>query len=204
MADNLGMSVVVDDETLEAESLGLRTVGQVLDHVRQGNRLVVQLLVDGQAPDLKRMGSVQAQELGDHIVFIETADQREFARQTLQQASEKLEFADEMRLETAELLRSNDWTAAMTKLSGCLVIWQQVRQTVVQVAALFRLNLEELAVSGDQPKDVLATFAEQLRAIKAAIEIGDITNLTDLLTYEIEQTTSQWRSILDGLDAAIR
>src|ERR1700748_3731182 len=38
------MSVTVDDQLLEAEQMGLRTVGQVLSHVQRDNRLVVNLL----------------------------------------------------------------------------------------------------------------------------------------------------------------
>ena len=45
-----GMSVTVDHQPLQAEKLGLRTVGQVLAHLQKDNRLVVHVLIDGQEP----------------------------------------------------------------------------------------------------------------------------------------------------------
>src|ERR1700722_14470369 len=47
------MSVTVDQELLAAEELGLATVGQVLAHLQSDDRLVVNLLIDGQQPDLQ-------------------------------------------------------------------------------------------------------------------------------------------------------
>ena len=54
------MSVVVDQKPLEAEHMGLKTVGQVLAHLQRDNRLVVHVLIDGQEPDLERMSAVRA------------------------------------------------------------------------------------------------------------------------------------------------
>ena len=196
------MSVVVDDETLETGVLGLTTVGEVLDHVRRNDRLVVQLLIDGEAPDLTHMSSVQAQSLDDRTLYIETADPREIALAAVKTAREMLESADRMRLEIAELLRNNNWTEAMTKLGECLVAWQQIRQTVGKVAQLRKLKIEDLGV-GKATRDTVANFAEQLRGIKTAVETGDIVSLTDILTYEFEPNTVQWRVILDALAAAI-
>ena len=53
------MSVTIDHEMLAVESLGLNTVGQVLSHVSRGNRLVVNLLIDGAQPDLALIGEIR-------------------------------------------------------------------------------------------------------------------------------------------------
>ena len=42
------MSVIVDDQTIPAEQLGLTTLGQLLNHLQRDNRLVVHVLIDGQ------------------------------------------------------------------------------------------------------------------------------------------------------------
>src|SRR5438046_1443699 len=57
------MSVTIDHETLAVESLGLNTVGQVLTHVSRGNRLVVNLLIDGQQPDLALITQIRQSKL---------------------------------------------------------------------------------------------------------------------------------------------
>src|SRR5437773_6829111 len=46
------MPVTVDHQPLSTETLGLQTVGQVLAHLQQQDRLVVNVLIDGQEPDL--------------------------------------------------------------------------------------------------------------------------------------------------------
>jgi hypothetical protein len=46
------MSVTVDHQPLATETLGLKTVGQVLAHLQRQDRLVVHVLIDGQEPNL--------------------------------------------------------------------------------------------------------------------------------------------------------
>jgi len=61
------MSVTIDREPLAVRELGLQTVGQVLAHVAKDNRLVVQVLIDGQEPDIEaiRDGARHADRLAD-------------------------------------------------------------------------------------------------------------------------------------------
>src|SRR5439155_20413620 len=84
------MAVTVDHQPLAAESLGLRTVGQVLSHLTKGNRLVVQVLIDGQEPDLAHLGSVRRETIAGHELFIETAGAREVATDALLHVEEQL------------------------------------------------------------------------------------------------------------------
>ena len=44
------MSVTVDRELLPADRMGLKTVGQVLKHIRNRSRIVVHVLIDGKEP----------------------------------------------------------------------------------------------------------------------------------------------------------
>ena len=53
------MPVTIDHETCEVEQLGLNTVGQVLSHASRNNRLVVNMLIDGQQPDLNLIGEIR-------------------------------------------------------------------------------------------------------------------------------------------------
>ena len=58
------MSVTIDHELLDVDQMGLSTVGQVLSHLHRDNRLVTNLLIDGESPDLSAMGVVRRQVLG--------------------------------------------------------------------------------------------------------------------------------------------
>jgi len=45
--------------SLHAETLGLKTIGQVLSHLQQQDRLVINVLIDGQEPDLNQLGNIK-------------------------------------------------------------------------------------------------------------------------------------------------
>ena len=65
-------SVTVDREPLAVADLGFSTVGQVLSHLqRDNNRLVVQVLIDGQEPDGTALAALRQRPLEGHIGFQE-------------------------------------------------------------------------------------------------------------------------------------
>ena len=68
------MSVTVDDVSIPAEKLGLRTVGQLLSHLQRDNRLIVHVLIDGEEPDLARLPALRQSLLNGHTLFIETTE----------------------------------------------------------------------------------------------------------------------------------
>ena len=91
------MSVTVDHERLQVDQLGLRTVGQVLSHLQRDNRLVVNLLIDGQEPDLDCLGQVKQSPLNGHTLFIETAEPRDMALEVVDEIENQFAEADRLR-----------------------------------------------------------------------------------------------------------
>ena len=77
------MSIMVDDRPLAAEPLGLRTIGQLLTHIQKNNRLITHMLIDGQEPDLARLGSLKQKPLDGHTLYIETTEPRRMALEVL-------------------------------------------------------------------------------------------------------------------------
>lgn len=190
------MPVTVDHSPLLTEELGLRTVGQVLTHLKRENRLVVHVLIDGHEPDLKRLTDVRRSALKDHQVFIETADPREMALDVLQQVEVQLGEADRIKSEAAKLLQSNQNVRAMEKLSGCLTTWQHAQESVLGTARLLNIDLEEVRIGDQTLTELVLQFAEQLKQIKASLENRDFVMLGDLLIYETTQTSADWRAAL--------
>lgn len=205
------MCVTVDYEQLPADSLGLRTVGHVLSHLQRGNRLVVNLLIDGQSPDLDRMGSVRQSPLDGHTLFIETAEPREMALDVLAEVEAQLAEADRLKSEAVALLQRNGSAAgagagaskAMEKLSGCFSTWHHAQESVLKTAQLLRIDLQRVEVSGRTLTDVADEFSSQLREIKAALEARDFVALADILTYEMTETTAHWRAALGAMREVI-
>jgi len=193
------MSVTVDHETLEIEDLGFRTVGQVLTHVQRPNRLVINLLIDGEEPDLDMIGSVKRSPLAGHTIFIETAEPKQIALDALDEVEQQLSEADRLKSDAVELLQIGSVEKAMQKLSGCFSTWQNAQQSVVKTAQLLRINLDSMRVDGSTLSEMVDEFATQLRQIKTTLESRDFVALSDILTYETTQTNERWRQALDAL-----
>jgi hypothetical protein len=198
------MSVTVDSKPLPAEQLGLRTIGQVLSHLQKDNRLVVHVLIDGREPDLNRMGVVKQSPLNGHTIYIETAEPRRMALDVLDEVENQLDEADRLKSEAADLLRKDQKVKAMERLSGCFTTWQHAQESVLKTAQLLRIDLALVLVDGKPLPELLETFTEQLRNIRTALENRDFVSLTDILTYETQETSAKWRAAILSMRAAIQ
>lgn len=186
------MSVTVDHEPLAVKELGFSTVGQVLSHLQKDNRLVVQVLIDGQQPFFDEVCRLRQTALEGHTIYIETADPRTLAMQVLEEIAAQIEQADPARTEAAELLQKNQTAKALEKLGGCIRVWQDARDAVVKTADLLRINLTSIATDGRPLAQLIEDFSTQLRQIKSALEQRDYVSLGDVLLYEMEQSSQQW------------
>ena len=197
------MSVTVDHEKLEVDRLGLRTVGQVLSHLTRDNRLVVNLLIDGEEPDLDQLSLVKQVPLHAHTLFIETAEPRDMALEVLGETEAQLHEADRLKGEAVDLLRrSGAANKAMEKLSGCFRTWQNAHESVVKTAQLLRLDLDQVRVDDDQQNtlaEFLADFTAQLRQIKLALEARDFVSLGDVLEYDMAGGAEKWGAALGAV-----
>jgi hypothetical protein len=197
------MSVTVDHQPLEVEGLGLRTVGQVLAHLRRSSRLVVNVLIDGKEPEPGRLRTMKRALVANHTVFIETADPKQMAAGVLDEVEVQLRQADRLRGESVELLDRNQPAPAMEKLSGCFSTWQGAQETVLKTAQLLRIDLSCVRVDGRAFTELLADFTDHLREIKSALEERDFGGLARLLKYDTDRTCGQWYEAIQSLRVAI-
>jgi hypothetical protein len=193
------MPVTVDHEPMRAEELGLRTVGQVLSHLQRANRLVVNVLIDGEEPDLRRLGDVRKSTLKDHTIFIETTDPRQMANQVLSEVEAQLGEADRLKSEAAELLQKNQNVKAMERLAGCFSTWQSAQQSLLSIAQLLKIDLATVIVADKRLTDLVGECTQQLKDIKSSLENRDFVTLGDLLIYETNDMSLNWRQAIAAL-----
>ena len=198
------MSVTIDHEMLAVESLGLNTVGQVLSHVSRGNRLVVNLLIDGAQPDLAMIGEIRQSTLMGKTLFIETADPRGMALDVLTEVEKQMDQADRLAGDCVEYLRQDKTSDAMQRLAGCFTIWQHAQESLLKTAQLLRIDLQMIKVGDRTLADVLNEFSQQLKLIKTSLEDRDYVTLCDVLTYETASTTANWRAALKAMQRTIK
>jgi hypothetical protein len=197
------MAVTIDHETLLADDLGLTTIGHVLSHVHTRNRLVVNLLIDGEEPDLDRMSDVKRVPLNGRTLFIETAEPRQMALDVLGEVEQQLDEADRLKGEAVDLLQRDAAVRAMERLSGCFSTWHHAQESVLKTAQLLRIDLARVSVSGQSLADVVGGFVGQLREVKQAMEDRDFVTLADVLTYEMTTTSRQWREAIGAMRGVI-
>lgn len=136
------MSVTVDQQPFATEELGLQTVGQVLTHLQQDDRLVVQLLIDGQQPDLAEIQTIRKSLVNGRTLYIETANPRQMALEVLDDVQEQLAGAEEFKNQAVELLQQNQIVGAMEKLGIYFSTWQSAQESVLKTSQLLRIDLE--------------------------------------------------------------
>lgn len=195
------MSVVIDNEKLAAQELGLHTFGHVLAHVHRSNRIVTRVLIDGQEPDPDRIGTLRQAPTDGHVIFVETTEPLVITREVLQAVRTELGEANTLSVEAGRLFTTGDLSAAFQKLSGCFGRWQHVQQSILKVAQLLRLDLDRLQVDGQPMARFIDGFGEQLRSMKTALEGRDFVTLSDVLTYEIPESTDRWHAALAAIEA---
>ncbi len=198
------MSVTIDHETLAAESLGLNTVGQVLTHVSRGNRLVVNLLIDGAQPDLTHIGEIRQSSILGKTLFIETADPRGMAMEVLVEVSKQMDQADRLAGDCVSYIREEKTSEAMQRLAGCFTIWHHAQESLLKTAQLLRIDLQLIKVGERTLQEVVNEFGTQLKLIKTSLEDRDYVTLCDVLTYETAATTANWREALAAMHRTIK
>ena len=197
------MPVTVDHQPLQTETLGLKTIGQVLAHLQQQDRLVVNVLIDGAEPDLSELGSIKQSTINGHTLFIETAEPREMALEVLDTVESQLDEADRLKKDAVEMLQANQLFGAMQKLGGCFTTWQHAEESIGKIAQLLRVDIKRIVINGVAFDEVLCGLGEQLRSIKMALENRDFVALCDTLTYETTETSNQWRAALQQMRGII-
>ena len=197
------MTLTVDSQRLATESLGFETLGDVLSHIKSSNRLVTQVLIDGQVPDLSSVANLRSRRLTDHTIFIETSAPNEIAGEVLDEIDSQMETADTARLTAIDHLAAGEPNEALKKLSGCFTTWQAAQQAIGQVAQLLKIDLDLVRVEDMSLSQSLSAFAEQLRGVRDALQRRDFVMLSDTLAYEMEPTIRQWRDALTQLRRSI-
>lgn len=197
------MSVTIDDQPFAAESLGLRTVGQVLSHLRRRHRLVVNLKIDGHDPNLEQIESLYAQPLGQRTVFIETVEPQQIANEVFDSVETLLDDAEALREQVVGHLQTGEHADALKKLGSCFTTWSHTLQSVEKVAKLLRVNLEEIHLDKGSLGKWLIEFSGQLGEIRSALESRDYVALSDILSYEVHDASDRWRQSLNAIRKSI-
>jgi len=193
------MGVMIDDSSLDTQSLGLVTVGDVLGHVTRDQRLVVQLTIDGKEPDLNQIDSIRRCLIRDHVVFMETADPAQVARDVLEEVDHQLVTARTHSDDAVKLLRQGVYNEALKRLSTCFGAWSMARDSLDKVSRLMKIDLNTMQYDGSSMGEVVQNFADQLTRIREALESRDYVMLADTLNYDMQPVARRWSGAIESI-----
>jgi hypothetical protein len=135
-------------------------------------------------------------------VRLVSADPGHLVRHAMLDASEALQQVETLQRHAAESIQAGQLAAAMTPLGEAMTLWQSVRQTVADGAALVGLDLSTLQVEGAPAAQVVGRLTDQLRSLKNALAANDHIGLSDALLYELPEVIDEWRGLLEQMHAA--
>ena len=189
------MSVTVDHEPFDFRELGVQTIGQVLAHLQKEQRLVTQVLIDGE----EASNGFRQMPIEGRTIFIETSDPRELALDVLDETASRIQQSEAMKSEAAELLQKNQVNKAFEKLSSCIRAWHDGQDALLKTAELLRVDLTTVTVEEQPFEELLNDFTQDLKLIRAALDQRDFVLLGDVLLYETADMTSKWLGAINAL-----
>ncbi len=170
-------------------------------------RVVIEVHADGSrlADDALTQPSDDPGLIGE--LRLTTADPRLLVQQTLLDASDALEQAAAEQHRTAELLQAGKTDQAIPALQGIFVTWQAACDIIEKSSALLRLDLGGVAVADpdhDRPlraDEQITELVAKLTEVKQALVAQDISALSDLLAFDLDNLAFRWQKLLRGLAA---
>lgn len=203
------MKVFVDSTEVKCArptlAAGLAAGAAHADSVR---RVVIEVYADGSrlADEALAQPSDDPGLIGE--LRLTTADPRLLVQQTLLDASEALEQAAAEQHRTAELLQAGKTDQAVPVLQGIFVTWQAACDIIEKSSALLRLDLASVAIADpehDRPlraDEQISELVAKLGEVKQALVSQDISALSDLLAYDLDNLAFRWQKLLRGLATA--
>jgi hypothetical protein len=161
------------------------------------------VLIDGEEPDLNRLGALRQSPLRGHTLYIETTEPKQMALDVLDAVEHQLTEADRLTNDAVDLLRGGQTVRAMEKLRGCFSTWQHAQESLLKTAQLLRIDLRRIFVDGRPFNEVLSEFTSQLKLIKKSLENRDFVSLIDTLVYETAETSLGWRAAIRSMRSVI-
>jgi len=195
------VNIYLDDEPVSVTSAETLTVQGVADQLRDrlasAGRMLTSMRCDGKAvgPDqLEAILSAPAKGY-TNIEFL-SSDSKQMVRSLLDAAANLFKEADEQRIKAADLLNAGQVGNAMTLLGACFQSWAQIHQAIVHSCQTLGISIERISSDQFDIAAWLVGLADRLRAIKEALEAGDHVSIADILRYEFEDVSEQWKQVI--------
>jgi hypothetical protein len=187
---------VADAETLTVEQLAQEIRTRLSDH----RRLLTSIRCDGQTVESGDLESALAHSAGRYgRIEFQSSDLGELVRGALTNAAELFDQSDDNRRSAADLLNEGQISKAMTVLGDCFKAWLQAHEAVVRSSRLLRLDIGGIPMGDVDVSGWLGLLRDKLQELKEALEVSDHVLVADILRYEFDDISEQWKRVVTHL-----
>lgn len=187
---------VADGEALTVQELVCELRPQLAD----GRRMLTTIRCDGKAVESNELEAALGEVAGHYgRIEFQTSDRGELVLAALKGAAELFEESDVSRRQAADLLNEGQAGKAMAVLGECFRAWSQAHESVVQSSQLLKLDLLDMRARDVVVGEWLGLLRDKLRELKEALEVSDHVLVADILRYEFDDISQQWKQIVAHL-----
>ncbi len=202
------MQLYLDDSPFEvspgADASLNDLVGQVNQHLTGRRRVVIALGCDGRevpAGELEQVLERPAAQFDR--VDIRSEPQSVVAALLLEQAFGLFGETEEHLPGINELLAEGQTARGMEILAGDFRLWQQAHEAVIQAVRLGEVPIDDVTVGELTSTSIIQQLRDKLVQIKESLEARDFVMLGDILQYEIGETISRWKQLIEEIGGRI-
>ena len=194
------MRILLDENPCEIPA---GTVGEAIaiaaEAAEKAGRLVVEVRVDGATlTDEELQTTTRLQDAAEEVQML-TTTMEALLRDTFLQAAETLTAAEREQRLAAEAMQGGRAAEGMASLMQSLEGWSGIRDAVVQGLSLAEIPTEDVEFDGVRLADAIVDLQKRLGRLKDAMVAEDVSATCDCLLYELPESTTAWRTLLDGL-----
>jgi hypothetical protein len=197
------MIIFMDDQPVHADEVD--TMGTLNEAVRglqsdvcPADRLIVRIRCDGHDISGDQMKDMLEKPIGsfDNVELF-TSTKGRLVADAMNHAAISLDETNEASHHAGELLSEGNAVEGIQRLGECLHVWQQIHDAIAKSIALLEIDAEEVHVQDEPLSRVLGKPRDVLMQVKQALEVRDLVLLADVLLYDFEEVTDQWRRIIN-------
>ncbi len=201
------MKLYLDDVLLPCP---IDTLEGALDVARQAaqqtGRVIIEAEWDGEPIPDATLEAADASPLGKNEVRFRSTDPRALVSTAMHEMADVLERGIEVQRQTAEALQSGQMEAAFGNLTEVLDMWQGVRRSVEDGAALLGVRVETLVINAEGGTSEIVMghvgrLSDLLNDVRTGVAGEDWSSLADLMSEggEMDVQARRWIGILKQL-----
>lgn len=201
------MQVFLDNEPLSVNRPTLKSAfGAAIDQAQGRGRVIVEVVADGHPVAGPLLADPPDDPFeGDELRFT-SVEPWSMVYEIMHESAEALEFASEHQRRASEHILDAKLDDAREDIEAAMGVWQQVITAIQRSGQLLDIDIESLKV-GDPPVALgerVKGLAGLLTTLTEGVKGEDWSSIGDLLAYELEEESENWREIVVSLAKAVR